>query len=193
MASRIGSSQLLLGGTASIAVAGALTADVTLGEHPTHAAVLGAVVVFVAALRRLGCRAVAAFPAVSAALATQPMLHLMSEMARPQTVEHVTHDHWELQHLVVSEVPAAGVQIAVPALAVVAVTIGAHLLYLLIDGVRRPLAALPTPSAPPHVLIPVRARRLGSMLRWCGWAIRAARRGPPPNARHVVLSSIRPY
>jgi hypothetical protein len=183
MAICTGSSPLLLGGAASMAVAGALTADVAFGEHPTHSVVLGAVVVLVATLKRLGGRAIAAFPAVSAALATQPMLHLVSQMARPQTVEHVTHNHWDLRHLVVSEVPTAGVQIAVPALAVVAMMLGAHLLHLLIDGVRRPLAPFSTPSAPPHVLNPVRARRLGSMLRWCGWAIRAARRGPPHSAR----------
>jgi hypothetical protein len=138
----------------------------------------------VAVLRRLGRRAWAALPAVSAALAAQPVLHLASEMVRP---ESVAHEHRELmEHLLVTELSTAGVQITVPALAVVAVTIGAHLLSLSIDAVRRPVAAPPPPCAAPHVLIPVRARRLGSMLHWCGWAIRAARRGPPSRIGHVT-------
>jgi hypothetical protein len=183
----MGSPPLLLGGAAAVAVGGALVADVALGEHPTHSVVLGAVVVVVAALRRLGCVALTAFPVVSAALAVQPALHLTSERARPQAVAQVAHDHWDVQHLVVSEVPTAGVQIAVPALAVVAATIAAHLLYLLIDAVRRPLAAPCAPCTPHQVLIPVRARRLGSMLRWCGWVLQAARRGPPPAPGPVVF------
>jgi hypothetical protein len=49
----------------------------------------------------------------------------------------------------VSEVPTAGVQIAVPALAVTAMVVVAHLLHLLLDAVRRPLAALAAPHTPP--------------------------------------------
>lgn len=186
MAGQIASSPLLLSGAATVAVGGALAADVALAEHPTHSVVLGAVVVVVVALRRLGRIAVSAFPLVFAALAAQPVLHLTSELARPKTVAPVGHDHWDLQHLVVSEVPIAGVQIAVPALAVVAVAIAAHLLYLLIDVVRRPLGVPPAPCAPHHLLIPVQPRRLGSMLRWCGWVLQAARRGPPAAAGHAV-------
>jgi hypothetical protein len=185
MAGRIGSPPLLLGSAATVAVGGALVADAALGEHPTHSVVLGVVVVVVAALRWLGCVAVTAFPAVFTALAAQPVLHLTSELARPQTVAEVAHDHWDLQHLVVSEVPTAGVQIAIPALALVAITIAAHLLYLLIDAVRPPPATLSAPRAPHRVFLPIHPRRLGSMLRWCGWVLQAARRGPPPSGHAV--------
>jgi hypothetical protein len=91
-----------------------------------------------------------------------------------------------VQHLLVSEAPTAGVQIAVPALAVVAMTVIAHLLHLLLDAVRHPLDTLTAPRTPPHVLIPVRARRLGSMLRWCGWVLQGARRGPPAVTTHGI-------
>jgi hypothetical protein len=176
MASLTNSLPLLLGGAATAAAGVALVADVTHGGHPTHLMVLGTVVGVVAVLRRLGRRAVAAFPAVAAALAVQPALHWTSETRGPDAA----HDHGNvLQHLLVSEVPTAGVQIAVPALGVVAATLAAHLLWLLIGGVRRPQPARFALCAPPQVLIPARVRRHGSMLRWCGWTIRAARRGPP--------------
>ena len=176
-ARRMSAPPLLLCGAATMAAGGALVADVTHGAHPTHSIVLGLVAVVVASLRRLGRHATAAFPAVSGALAVQPVLHLTSEAVGPDTG---AADHRDLvQHLLVSEVPTAGVQIAVPALAVVAMTVVAHLLHLLLDAVRRPLDALAAPHTPPRVLIPVRARRLGSMLRWCGWVLQAARRGPP--------------
>jgi hypothetical protein len=89
--------------------------------------------------------------------------------------------------LLVSEMPTAGVQIAVPALAVTAMVVVAHLLHLLLDAVRRPLAALAAPHTPSLMFVPVRARRLGSMLRWCGWVLQAARRGPPAVAAYGIF------
>jgi hypothetical protein len=175
---RIGSLlPLLLSGAATVAVGGALAADVAFDEHPIHSVVLAAVVVAVTALRRRASRTWKAASAVSAALAVQPVLHVTSKLDRPRDVGF---DHSNLVlHLLVSELPTAGVQIAVPVLAMVAGTICAHLLHLLIDAVRRPLAMLCAPCASMHVLVPVRVGRLGSMLRWCGWMLHAARRGPP--------------
>ncbi len=175
---RMGAPPLLLWTAAALAAGGALHADATHGgAHPTHSIVLGLVALVVASLRRLGRRAMATVPAISAALAVQPVLHLMSEAAGPDAA---ATDHQDLvHHLLVSEMPTAGVQIAVPALAVTAMVVVAHLLHLLLDAVRRPLAALAAPHTPPLMFVPVRARRLGSMLRWCGWVLQAARRGPP--------------
>lgn len=174
---RMSALPLLLCSAATLAAGGALVADATHDAHPTHSVVLGLVAVVVAALRRLGRHAVAAFPVVSAALAVQPVLHLTSEATAPVTA---ADDHRDLvQHLLISELPTAVVQIAVPALVVVAMTVVAHLLHLLFDAVRRPLFALTGPCTPPRALVPIRARRLGSMLHWCGWVLQAARRGPP--------------
>ena len=175
MAGRTGSLTPLLGLAATAAASTALAAGVRHDGHPTHLAVLGTVVVVVAAVRRLGQRTIRTLPAVSAALAAQPALHRVSELGRP----HGAAGGDVLHHLLAGEVPTAGVQIVVPTLFVVAVTVAAHLLRLLIDNVRRPLIASFAPCAPPRVLLPVRVRRHGSMLRWCGWVIRAARRGPP--------------
>lgn len=79
-------------------------------------------------------------------------------------------------------------QIVVPVLVLVAATIGLQLLYLLINTVRRPIVR--TPNTPLAVRrpasSPTRPSRLGSMLRWCGWAIRAARRGPPDRPGHLI-------
>jgi hypothetical protein len=70
--------------------------------------------------------------------------------------------------------------------AVVAGTVCAHLIRLLVAVVRRPQAMSGAPFAPVHLLISVRAERLGSMRRWCGWVLQAARRGPPSLAGYGV-------
>jgi hypothetical protein len=178
MVSRIGSlPRLLLGGAATAAAGGGLAADVVFDDHPIHSVVLGAVVVVAALLRRCAARAGVVVPAVSAALAVQPVLHVTSGLGRPHDAE--SDPSGLVLHLLVNELPTAGVQIAVPALAMVAVTICAHLLHLAIDAVRTPSALACAPWAPTHVLVSVRVERLGSMLRWCGWALQAALRGPP--------------
>ena len=175
-------SSLLLGGAAAAAVGAALFADVVVRDHPTHSAVLGLVTVVVAALRRLArpVATVSAAAATSAALAVQPVLHRFSEL----TAVHGDHAD-PVHHLVLSVVPTAGVQIAVPALLLVAVLVGAHLLHLLLDALRHPLAPPHVPAAPQLTRLPC-ARRRGSMLHWCGWAIRSARRGPPRRPGYVA-------
>jgi hypothetical protein len=63
----------------------------------------------------------------------------------------------------------------------------AHLLYLLLEAVRCPPGAMRAVfEAPDRVRGLAMARRLGSMLHWCGWVIRAARRGPP-SLGHVFI------
>lgn len=180
MSTASSSSRLVLRGAAMTAAAVALMADVGLDEHPTHSVVLGVVAVVVWALhRRLVRRTLAAttLPAVSAALAAQPILHLTSKAGHPPVG---ADDHGSLLHIVMSDAPTAGMQVVVPVVALMALASVAHLLYLLLSAVRRPRTAASAPSAlPVGLLSPIRVRRLGTMLRWCGWAIRAARRGPP--------------
>jgi hypothetical protein len=169
----------LLAVAATATVVGAVAMDVLANEHPSHTAALGLVAVVVAALRlRLAGRYEGLFSAVSGALVAQPALHSTSKIGG--TVGWGDHPGG-LLHVVASDAPATAMQVIVPALIVIAVAFFAQFLRLLIGALRRPLrlvcsSPLTEPSA---VLITVRTRPRGSMLRWCGWAIRAARRGPP--------------
>ena len=174
--------RLLLRGVAAVAATIAVAADTLAGEHPTHLLVLIFVATVIVALQRcLAPKSAIALPAVSLALAAQPALHLLSKIGQPIPV---AHDHGGLLHVVASEAPTASMQLVVPVLVLVAATIGLQLLYLLINELRRPAVWTPTPVAVRRpASSPTRPSRLGSMLRWCGWAIRAARRGPPTGPR----------
>jgi hypothetical protein len=177
-------SVLLIGAAAAVSIS-AVAMDVLSGEHPTHTVVLGLVVAVAALLRqRLGGDGASALSAVSSAVAAQPVLHLSAAASQPDA--H-THGHHDLLHILASDVPAALVQVVAPALILVAVAGGAHLLYLLITAVRVPTAWTP-PRFPAvrGVLITIRAVRSGSILRWCGWLVCAARRGPPRLSEHVT-------
>ena len=187
MATASTSSHLLLRGAAITSTGIAVVADAGLEEHPTHLVVLGVAAVVVTALHRRFLRdaiALSTLPAVSAALAVQPFLHLTSKLDHPPIG---THDDGSLLHVVTSDAPVAGVQVVVPVVALIAVAVTAHLLYLLLDAVRRPRTVVSGPfESPARVVSPIRVGRLGSMLHWCGWAIRAARRGPPLADGHVT-------
>ena len=176
-AGAIVASRLLLGGMAAAAAMIAVAADTLAGEHPTHSLVLILVVAVVTAVQRhLAPRSALAVPAVCIAVAAQPGLHLISKIGQPLPL---AHDHGGLLHIVASEAPTASMQVVVPVLVLVAATIGVQLLYLLSVAVCRPVVATPGPvKIRPPAASPTPSR-LGSMLRWCGWAIRAARRGPP--------------
>src|SRR5215207_9071704 len=91
MATASTSSRLYVRGAAVAAAGVALTTDVGLDERPTHSVVLGLVAVVVWAIhRRLSRHALAltTLPAVSAALAVQPVLHLVSEIDHPPAGAH---------------------------------------------------------------------------------------------------------
>ena len=177
-----GTPRLLLGAAMCAAVA-ATGWDLVSDEHPTHVMVLGLVVaVVVSACRWMRWSGATALPAVAAALAAQPALHILSTMDR-SGVE--PHDHGNVLHVVMSEVPAATVQVLVPVLVLVAVGIGVRLLRLVVTAICRPLGLPPLAATDRlSVLMPARSLPLGSMLHWCGWAIRAARRGPPSDLAH---------
>ncbi len=180
MRASVSSPALVVGAVA--AVASAVAVDVRSGEHPIHTALLVLTATVVLALcwwRRT--RAVPALSAACAAVMTGPLLHLVTPT--PPSVS-LPHDHTDPLHILSSEFPSAVLQIAIPAVVLLAVTTVAHLLRLLVGRVCRPLMSRPAPTTAPRPAgTPVRPRRLGSMLRWCGWAIRAARRGPPPSLR----------
>jgi hypothetical protein len=177
-------SRPLLRGVAATAAMIAVAADTLTGEHPTHSLVLVLVVAVITAVHRhLAPKSVLAVPAVSIAVAAQPGLHLISKIGQPLPL---THDHRGLLHLVASEAPTAAMQVVVPVLALVAATIGLQLLYLLINALRRPVVATPAPVAIRPLAASPTPSRLGSMLRWCGWAIRSARRGPPAAPGHLI-------
>jgi hypothetical protein len=159
-------------------MASAVAVDVRSGEHPVHTALLiltATVVLALCGWRRGGT--VPALPAACTAIIAGPLLHLVSPTP---SAASLPHDHADPLHIVSSEFPTVVVQIAIPAVVLLSVTAVAHLVHLLVGRVCRPLTSRPAP--PPTIqpaVTPVRSRRLGSMLRWCGWAIRAARRGPP--------------
>ena len=76
---------------------------------------------------------------------------------------------------------------------VVAVALAARVVDVLTGVVCRPARLLvPAPPAPARTVRPaIDSLREGSMLRWCGWIIRSARRGPPPAPHFVLLPSCR--
>ena len=184
-AGAIFASRPLLRGVAAAAAMLAVAADTFTGEHPTHFLVVVLVVAVITAVQRhLAPRSALAVPAGCIAVAAQPGLHLISKIGQPIPL---AHGHGGLLHIVASEAPTAGMQIVVPVLVLVAATVGVQMLYLLINALRRPVAATPAPVAKRPPTASPTPSRLGSMLRWCGWAIRAARRGPPDPPGHVIL------
>jgi hypothetical protein len=156
----------------------AVAFDVLAGERPTHTFGLAIVALAVAGLRlRLAGRRDGVLTVVSGAVVTQPVLHATAKLGGPAAL---TADGG-LLHVVAADGPTTAMQIAVSAVIVVAVATSGQLAQLLLSALRRPVQLLLAgpPPAPPRVPIHVCTQRLGSMLRWCGWSILAARRGPP--------------
>lgn len=175
MRSSLASLALLLG--AAAAILSAVITDVASGEHPTHTALLIASAGAVLALcwwRRT--RAASARAAACSAVIVGPLLHLSAK--RPPAPFPL--DHGQPLHILGAEFPSAVMQIAIPAVVLLVITAFARLVRLAVGRICRIPAdrpAYPSTTQPQHVS--PRPRRHGSMLRWCGWAIRAARRGPP--------------
>ncbi|OZM80187.1 hypothetical protein [Pseudonocardia sp. MH-G8] len=164
---------------ATATVVAAVAMDVLADEHPSHTAAVGLVAVVVAVLRlALADRYEGVFSAVSGAMVAQPALHATSKIGG---VDGGGHHPAGLLHVIASDGPTTAMQVIVPSLVVIAVTFSAQFLRLLIGALRRPLRL--APASPPadraSVRIAVRTRPRGVALRSCGWAIRAARRGPP--------------
>ncbi|TQM09821.1 hypothetical protein [Pseudonocardia kunmingensis] len=169
----------LLAVAAAGTVVAAVAMDLLADEHPSHTAAVGLVAVVVAVLRlTLADRYEGVFSAVSGALVAQPALHATSKIGSGGGDHHPAG----LLHVIASDGPATAMQVLVPALIVIAVTFSTQFLKLIGGALRRPLRLLPTspPADQRAVRISVRSQPRGVALRSCGWAIRAARRGPPP-------------
>ncbi|OZM76418.1 hypothetical protein CFP66_41575 [Pseudonocardia sp. MH-G8] len=164
---------------ATVTFVAAILFDVLAGEHPTHTVALALVALAVAGLRlRLGGRRDGLLSVVSGAVVAQPALHATAKLDSAAT-HHVSGG---LLHIVVADGPGVAMQLAVSAALVIAVATSGRIAQLLLTALRRPVRLLVSGPAPTGL---VRApaqlciRRHGSMLRWCGWSIHAARRGPP--------------
>jgi hypothetical protein len=148
------------------------------GEHPTHTVALALVALAVAGLRlRLGGRREGLVSVVSGAVVAQPALHATAKLDTSAT-HHVSGG---LLHVLAADGPGAAMQLAVTAAVVIAVAASGRVAQLLLTVLRRPVRLLVSgpPPAPVRAQARLCARRHGSMLRWCGWSIQAARRGPP--------------
>jgi hypothetical protein len=177
----MGAGRFSLSVGAGIAVAAAVALDVLADEHPTHTASLGIVAAVVAALRLYQAgRHENVLAPVAGALVAQPALHATTKLGGSHEV--VGGDG--LMHVVTADGPGMSMQIAVSAVIVVAVAASARFTELLVRMLSRPVRLLTVgpPVAPSVAAVAVRSERRGSMLRWCGWPLRAGRRGPPAPA-----------
>jgi hypothetical protein len=164
---------------AMVTFVAAVAFDVLAGEHPTHTLGLAMVALIVAALRlRLGGRRDGLLSVVSGAVVAQPALHASAKLDGHVGVSAPDG----LLHVVAADGPGTAMQVLVSAAVVVAVATSGRLAQLLLTALRCPVQLLVSglsPAAPVRATIRPRARRQGSMRRWCGWSIEAARRGPP--------------
>lgn len=171
---RTGQASLLI--AAGCSVVAAVAMDVLAQEHPSHTLGLGTVAVVVATLRiKLAGRYEGVLSAVSGALVAQPALHATSRM------EHatVTTSLDGPLHVAVSDGPVTVAQVVVPSVAVTAVALCSRLLAMLLGELVPTTRPREAAVAATNDVRSVRTPRLGSMLHWCGWTIRTARRGPP--------------
>ena len=169
---------LVLG--AIVTFVAAITFDVLGGEHPTHTVALALVALAVAGLRlRLGGRREGLVSVVSGAVVAQPVLHATTKLDTSAT----HHMSGGLLHALLTDGPGAAMQLVVSVAVVIAVATSGRIAQLLLTALRRPVRLLLVCGPPPPARVPAPARRCtrrhGSMLRWCGWSIQAARRGPP--------------
>jgi hypothetical protein len=177
----MGAGRFALSVGAGIAVAAAVAFDVLADEHPTHTLSLGIVAAVVAALRlHLAGRHENVLAPVAGALVAQPALHATTKLGGG----HEALGGNGLLHVLAADGPGASTQIAVTVVVVVAVAASVRFTELLVRVLSRPVRLLTVgpPVAPSIGAVAVRGERRGSMLRWCGWTIRAGRRGPPAPA-----------
>lgn len=184
MASWMTAPAVLIGGALTAATT-AVMVDIALGERPTHLVVLVLVACVVAASsRRLARGVIPAARTVAAVVAAQPVLHLgvkvLHEDVGPRPDVH------RMLNPLVHEAATATLQTVVPVFVIVAVVLVVRLAWLMANAVTRPVAvsALPGPAGPVSLRLGLVA--LGSMVHWCGWAIVAGRRGPPPTIAHAT-------
>lgn len=153
--------------------------DVATAEHPTHLVVLVLAAALAFWLGRCGLDGfVPAWRIAFVAAIAQPAAHALASTP-PQPATLGAHDHADPLHVLAADGQSAIVQIALPAMASLVLIAFAYLIELLVKTVRRVPRWRPLPALPPRRVPPVLPLRRGSLPRWCGWVISAARRGPP--------------
>ncbi|MBP2371259.1 hypothetical protein JOF36_007032 [Pseudonocardia parietis] len=164
-------------------VGAALVVDVLAGEHPIHTLALVVLVGAVTGLRRwIAPRFRGLLSLLNATIVAQPALHLtgkwLGRSAEGSGLE------WPapagVWHGLVPD-GVTGTQLAATVLIVAMVLICGAAADLVVGYLRARLPRLTQRSQSvrrPGVRLP-RVRRHGSMLRWCGWRLQSARRGPP--------------
>ena len=164
-------------------VGAALVVDVLAGEHPIHTLALVVLVGAVTGLRRwIAPRFRGLLSLLNATIVAQPALHLagkwLGRSAEGSGLE------WPapagVWHGLVPD-GVTGTQLAATVLIVAMVLICGAAADLVVGYLRARFPRLAQRSRSvrrPGVRLP-RVRRHGSMLRWCGWRLQSARRGPP--------------
>jgi hypothetical protein len=164
---------------AMVTVVAAVAFDVLAGEHPTHTLGLGLVALVVAAVRvRLAGRREGVLSVISGAVVAQPALHATAKLDGHAVVSAPDG----LLQVVAADGPGTAMQILVSAAVVIAVATSGRVAQLIFSALHRPVQLLvsgPEPAVQPCESVRLCTQRCGSMLRWCGWSIQAARRGPP--------------
>lgn len=169
-------SSLVLPLGAAVTGAAALVVDLFAGEQPSHALALVALVVAItASARRVAPRFRGLLQLTCASVISQPALHLAGKVVRTDP----EHAHGAMQTLP-PDLLTLG-QLVLSVLIVVAVLISGGLAEQLAGRVWARVRQLLRPPATVGRLAVggIRAERRGSMLRWCGWALRSGLRGPP--------------
>lgn len=162
--------------TAIGTAAAAWGVDLLAGGHPLHTLLMvGLVATATACGRRLPRRRGLA-DLISAAALAQPSLHVAGAWAAaliPVSDGAATH------HAVPPG--TSGIQVVLSVFIVLAVLACGRAAAGLTGFViaRRSSTGTVTGDLPEPRLLLVRVSRRGSMLRWCGWTLRTARRGPP--------------
>jgi hypothetical protein len=166
---------------AIVSIVAAVVLDVRAQEHPTHTAVLGVVALGAAVVRRrMAGRFNGVFSAVCGALAAQPALHAASAW---ETLGSGVSFYGHF-HEVLADAPMTASQVMVPIVAIIVGSLCSRIFDFFARIVRTPLRLVTSGSLGLAFegSVNVRATPHGSMLHWCGWTIRKARRGPPTYA-----------
>jgi hypothetical protein len=162
---------------AVLALVVAVASDLGTNEHTTHTVGL-IVVVSVAALVQwcLKRRSVGLGLAVACAVATQPIVHLVTKLG-DYDFEHSAHVFAE----VAADGPTTMMEIVVTVVVILVVNAARRLTTTQLARIASSVLLLLgiEPTRHETVTNGIRSVRLGSMRRWCGWVLQAARRGPP--------------
>lgn len=162
-------------GTAAAAAA-AWGVDLLAGGHPVHTLLMVGIVAAATACGRRLPRRRGLADLISVAALAQPSLHVAGAWAAPLIP---VSDNAAAHHAVPPG--TTGIQVVLSVFIVFAVLACGRAAAGITEFViaRRSRTGAVTGCLPEPRPLLVRVSRRGSMLRWCGWTLRAARRGPP--------------